>query len=205
MLDLTNHRYGRWLVISEADRAKPNSRGGRQRTWRCICDCGKITVVHQGSLRNGRSKSCGCYQRELAYLVGVSHGRCGSRVYKAWDAMKQRCQNPNEQYYCHYGGRGIKVCDRWQVFENFYEDMGDPPMGFSLERVDNAKGYSPKNCIWADCKTQARNRRTNHYITINGETKCVSAWCESRELNKNTVMGRLCRGWSEKRALGLEA
>ena len=116
--------------------------------------------------------------------------------------MKRRCQNPKTRNYHNYGGRGIAVCERWQLFENFYEDMGDPPKGMTLERVDNDKGYSPENCVWADHETQMRNTRKTRNITINGETKCVAEWAEKLGVNPNTIYGRLYAGWPESKALG---
>ena len=201
MLDLTNEKYGRLLVVSEAERAKPNSQGCRQRMWSCVCECGKDVVVRQGHLRAGATTSCGCYHREKHTV----HGKWGCGAYVTWDSMKRRCQNPNFHQYRHYGGRGIKVCQRWQSFEHFYEDMGKRPEGMSLERIDNDKGYSPGNCRWADRKTQARNTRRNRNITVNGKTKCVAEWAEGLGLKADTVYGRLNRGWSGVRALGLEA
>jgi len=83
----------------------------------------------------------------------------GTQEFKAWDSMLQRCTNPNHKSYSRYGGRGIRVCDRWHVFENFYADMGAKPYGLTLERIDNDGGYTPKNCVWASWEAQYKNRR----------------------------------------------
>jgi hypothetical protein len=106
------------------------------------------------------------------------HGKKDTRAYNIWAGIKSRCQNPNEPAYKNYGGRGITLCSRWQDFRNFYADMGDPPEGRSIERVDNSRGYEPGNCVWATRSEQNRNKRGLRYITIDGETLPLAAWVE---------------------------
>jgi hypothetical protein len=117
--------------------------------------------------------------------------------------MKARCSNPNGQYYHRYGGRGIAVCERWQTFESFYEDMGDPPSGHSIDRIDNDLGYFKANCRWATKKIQANNTSSNRYLTIEGETKTASQWCELLGVNRKSFYTRLSRGHSIASALRL--
>jgi hypothetical protein len=111
------------------------------------------------ALRSGHTKSCGCIHKETASKTFKKHGYSDKSIHNIWISMKQRCRNENSKAYKRYGARGINYCDRWGVFENFLEDMGErPSLSYSLERVDNNKGYCPDNCIWADDTTQARNK-----------------------------------------------
>ena len=121
------------------------------------CDCGSIKEYFLTNIKIGNSRSCGCPQ----FRPTKKHPEAGGREYKVWSNMKQRCLNENNAYYPMYGGRGITVCDRWKKFENFYSDMGECPEGLTLERKENDEGYGPENCIWADRKTQAGNRRSS--------------------------------------------
>lgn len=111
----------------------------------------------------------------------IKHGMTKTLVYKSWNEMHRRCYLPGHISYPNYGARGIKVCKRWNSFENFFEDMGHRLPGQSLDRKNGAKNYTKNNCIWSDRKTQNRNRRGNHMISYKGRTQCLSAWCE--ELN----------------------
>jgi hypothetical protein len=105
--------------------------------------------------------------------------------------MIQRCYNPNRDGYKNYGGRGIKVCERWHIFENFYNDVGDCPEGLTLDREDNNKDYAPENCRWATNKEQSNNTRRNHRVTYKGETKTLSQWAQDLGINKS----KLRRDW----------
>jgi len=113
--------------------------------------------------------------------------------------MKARCESKSCRNYPIYGGRGIKICKRWQTFENFLSDMGERPSGMSIDRIDNDLGYNKDNCRWASMITQARNRRGIKRITFNGTTKCIGEWAETLGLKHVTLRARLKRGW------GLEA
>ena len=133
----------------------------RRKTCRyvfCKCDCGnpKEFEVFTGNIGKGHTTSCGCVQQANI----TTHGRSGTRAYKIYHHMVQRCHNPNKDIYPEYGGRGITVCDRWlESFENFLEDMGEPPKGYSLDRKDNNFGYSKDNCRWASLGTQVFNQK----------------------------------------------
>jgi hypothetical protein len=153
-IDLTEKRFGRLTVIEQAGSDKWGFA-----LWMCKCDCGVIIIVNGGSLRSGCTKSCGCLQREIAKKRLTTHGLSSSRIYKIWASMIQRCIDINYEDYHYYGGRGITVCKRWKFFENFLADMGECPNDFTLERVDNEKGYFLKNCKWATHTEQNRNQR----------------------------------------------
>lgn len=131
------------------------------------------------------------------------HGMNGTPEYYAYYDMIRRCYKESRKGYEHYGGRGIKVCDRWlESFINFYEDMGNrPDKGYSLDRIDHNGNYEPSNCRWADWKTQENNRRNNRKITINGITKNVQQWCDEYNLPDTTFHNRLNRGWENEKLL----
>ena len=115
--------------------------------------------------------------------------------------MRCRCRNPRDKSYHSYGGRGIACCERWDLFENFHDDMGPCPAGASLERIDNNDDYCPENCRWATPLEQGRNKRNNHILTFRGESKCLTAWAEEMGLDYRTLLARLRAGWTVERAL----
>lgn len=138
---------------------------------------------------------------------GMSNGRVSgykSRAYGIWQAMKDRCANPNRADYHCYGGKGIEVCERWLKFTNFYEDMGEPPLTFTLERLDKDAGYSSENCIWADRKTQAANTSRNRTVVFNGARMLAKDVAVLNNINPYTYKMRLYKyGWSLEQACGL--
>lgn len=115
--------------------------------------------------------------------------------HKSWRGMIDRCNNPQHKNYHRYGGRGIKVCERWLTFKNFLEDMGERPEGMTLDRINNDGDYEPSNCRWATPKEQAQNTSTNVNITINGETHCLTEWSRISGINCKTLRRRLQNGW----------
>lgn len=151
--DYRGQRYGRLLVL-----VRDGSDKFKAATWKCRCDCGRTTIVVGQELIKGTTKSCGCLQKELARELMVRHGHTRTKVYAVWASMIARCSNPDHQAWKRYGGRGIKVCQRWHKFENFLTDMGQPPLKKSLDRINNGKGYYKNNCRWASRKVQANNR-----------------------------------------------
>ena len=174
--------------------------------WLCRCDCGNAKEVLPYNLLSGNTKSCGCLMREVHLVLHRTHGATargsGARgLYNRWQAMLTRCRNPNVSNYKNYGGRGISVCDRWMQFENFYADMGDPPDGASLDRIDNQGNYEPQNCRWSDRKEQNRNRRISHVIVHDGISLPISAWAEKLGVTRGLIRDRLRLGWSVERAL----
>lgn len=152
--ELTGQKFGRLTVLEKAGINK-----NRVILWKCVCACGKIKIVRSVSLRNGHTKSCGCLQKDIIRKIRTTHGMQKTLIYKIWAAMLQRCNNPKDKAYKDYGGRGIKVCERWLKFENFFADMGERPENLTIERIDNDKGYYKKNCGWRSRTEQARNQR----------------------------------------------
>jgi len=151
--------FGRWKVI----KYKGVSR------WLCVCACGTKRVVRSSSLKLGVSQSCGCLAAEIASKLHSIHNMGGTRTHQIWRNMIDRCHNPNAQAFHRYGGRGIKVCKKWrESFTSFLDDMGEKPAGLTLERRNNNGDYSPKNCFWADRKTQAGNRSNSLILVLDG-------------------------------------
>lgn len=128
------------------------------------------------------------------------------KFYAVWNAMRQRCDNPNDKAYYNYGGRGIKVCKEWENVDNFYADMFPSyKHGLTLDRVDNDKGYSPANCKWSTRLEQQNNRRTNNYITYKGKTHTVSEWSRILGIKENTLWHRIMVfKWPLERAMNPE-
>jgi hypothetical protein len=215
-----NQRFERLVVIKLL--GEKSSDGHLQ--WLCICDCGKNRKVQQRCLLSGSTKSCGCFAKDKTIerlrntnpvQPKVVHGMYGTSEYKAWSSIKQRCLNPNNAQYFGYGGRGIKMCERWKSsFKNFYEDIGDKPSPTrSLDRIDNEGNYScgkceeckengwNANCSWATPWEQAQNRRPNKFITFNNKTLTISEWANEFGVNYNLIWWRLNRKWDVEKAI----
>lgn len=138
---------------------------------------------------------------EFSATVNYKHGLTDTRTFRIWSNMLRRCGNPNATGYKYWGGRGIKVCERWQKFENFLVDMGQCPRGLSLERRENDKNYCKENCKWATKVEQARNTRSNLLVAFLGQTKCLAQWCSELGLDYSKAYQRLRLGWTAERAL----
>lgn len=207
--DITGKRFGRLTVVGlygfKRSKSRPNQ---REVVWNCQCDCRKNINVGQSSLCYGNTKSCGCLHLERAYAFRRTHGQCvnrkPSKIIMVWNSMKQRCLNPkNKHYYC-YGGAGIHICARWMKFENFLADMGEPPLGMSLDRIDNCGHYEPENCRWATSVQQANNKRTNRILEHAGRRMTLAQWARELKLGASVISGRIMLGWPIAEALSPE-
>jgi hypothetical protein len=194
--DLIGKTFGR-LGVVEYSHSQSNA------YWRCVCVCRNEVVVDTISLTSGNTRSCGCLRREVASVSKFKHGhsnsagkRASTKAYMCWRNMIRRCSNEKCVTYSSYGGRGIKVCDRWLVFENFLADMGEPPLGKEIDRIDNDGNYEPRNCRWATKLEQAANKRTSSRITYRGETKSIPEWAKIIGISAARLRQRLWYGWS---------
>lgn len=155
--DLTGSTFGYLTAIRRLEDTRASGY-----PWLCICACGKEATVRIESLAQGKTLSCGCKRIE-ACLARTKHGhsrRIGkTKTYIVWRAMHQRCKQPKNNHYKYYGGRGIKICERWGSYENFLIDMGERPDGLSIDRINNDGDYEPSNCRWATHTQQMNNTR----------------------------------------------
>ena len=196
-IDITGNRYGSLTVLEKYD----TTPSGVAR-WLCKCDCGNTAIVRGGNLKSGAVKSCGCLRHKA---VNKTHGASKTRLYTIWYKMRNRCNNPKDLVYNRYGGRGITVCEEWNnSFESFREWAVS--QGYkeelTIERVDNNKGYSPENCVWATAKTQANNRRSCVTFSHNGKTQNLMQWCKELDLDYKLVHNRIHKlGWNFERAI----
>jgi hypothetical protein len=200
---MVGKRFGRLVVIEFLGINK-----SCKRVWKCKCDCGKITKVITSHLLNGHTRSCGCIRLENSIIAtkksNTKHGKCHTRIYRTWINMLARCYNKNEIHYKDYGARGIVVCNKWSEFINFYNwalDNGYKDT-LTIDRINVNGNYEPSNCRWATNEQQNNNKRTNIFITYNGETKTLTQWERELKLTKGILRDRIVRyGWTIKRAL----
>lgn len=188
--DLSGQKFGRWTVLEYA-----GARGVVQ-LWRCRCECGTERVVRHSTLIGRGSPSCGCSRNKPR-----THGLSSTRAYGAWTSMMARCYEPSHVAYPAYGGRGIIVTPEWHDVTRFYEDMGEPEIGQTLERLDVNGDYCPENVEWATAHEQSRNKRNNVVIEWNGKRQCLMDWAIETGLSFNCLWHRLKAGWTVERAL----
>jgi hypothetical protein len=210
--------FGQLTVISQAPTRyfrrseRPNGLGKPVQFWVVQCSCGSKPFERSERLikiGTGYCQSCSRTLKNPARTHNESDAmargkrRAGSPEYRIWKAMKTRCYNPKYKQFKDYGGRGIKVCERWlESYENFLADMGRRPTSkHSIERRKNDENYSPDNCYWATSHEQRRNRRTTVLVEINGRTQCVTDWMKELNVSKSTYCWRKRKGWSNEEAL----
>lgn len=193
-LDLKGMQFGLLTVLEPAEKTNVKTK------WLCVCECGTVKSVQTGDLRSGRTKTCGCEKTKRIGLLKLKHGhaRAGnfSPEYTCWAHIITRCENKKAHAFELYGGRGIKVCQRWRdSFENFFADMGKrPSKGHSVDRIDCNGDYTPENCRWATQHEQTRNTRRNVMVTIDGVTKCQIDWAKELGIVDSTMRRRVARG-----------
>jgi hypothetical protein len=164
-INLIGQTFGRATVVAR------NGTIRERAAWRCQCSCGNEFTVNGVDLRSGNTSSCGCWGRESRSLRATKHGhaRDMTGAYRSWLTMRARCLSPNATGYENYGGRGIKICDRWNSYEKFFDDMGERPPKQSLERIDPDGNYELSNCIWIPWSEQSANTRATVWTRLNGE------------------------------------
>jgi len=196
--DLKGRVFGRMTVL---ERSESSSNGKTK--WLCQCECGNQHAVLAAGLLNGTTKSCGCLHLETVKVNCKTHGMTNTAAYKRWQAMRKRCTNPKAEDYGYYGGRGIVFDTRWESFENFYADMGDPPTDkHTLDRLDSDGNYCKENCKWATRREQGNNTSRNVVIELDGVRHTMQEWCRILpNVLYSTVRSRIQKGWDPVKAL----
>jgi hypothetical protein len=193
IIDLTGERFGRLLVLGLDDNP-----GRKEVHWSCLCDCGTTKSVSRSNLRSGSTVSCGCYRSETNPDSPSNHP-----LYLTWYQMIDRCHDPKCKRFHRYGGRGIKVCQRWRdSFRDFCEDVGEKPgPEYTVDRYPDPDGdYEPGNFRWATVTQQNRNRSHHIRIEYRGETRCLSEWAEHLGLDYMLLFSRIKNGWDAELA-----
>lgn len=214
--DITGQKFG---MLTAVKFSKKKKTGGRNRYyWEFVCDCGEKVVRRVDGVTSNnhhKNKSCGCFVNEVCRKMGLNkfkHGMSRSPFYNKWKHLIERCYNKKNKRYSSYGGRGIKVCDRWlEKFENFRDDMyesylkhveKDSKSQTSIERVDVDGMYSPENCIWIPMKDQCDNKTTTHYLEWNGKRMNIRQWEKYLGFKRGVISTRINNyNWSIQKAL----
>jgi len=188
-VDLTGKRFNNVVVVGY----EGFNKGGGSR-WKYLCDCGKESVCDIAWIK--KIKSCGCLRNEKLIKMNTKHGMCETVENRAWRRIKQRCGNPNNDEYHNYGGRGIKVCDRWlNSFVNFFEDMGKRPVEcHGIDRINNNGNYEPNNCKWASTFENNQHRRNCFMIPYKGKTYNNEELSRKLNINRGTLKYRYLNG-----------
>lgn len=199
VVDLTGQKFNRLLVLG------PTRTQSGVFAWKCKCDCGNITITQGSQLKNGHSKSCGCYKNDIARQRLTKHGFARTKLRRVLTSMRSRCENPNHVSYKNYGGRGIDVCEEWKTdFMSFYNwaiNNGYKD-DLQIDRIDNNKNYEPSNCRWATRKENLMNKRTTLIYEYNGQVKTLKDWSEQYGIPYKRLRCRVKEfNWDMERAL----
>lgn len=203
-IDLLNKRFGRLIVLEKSPLKGKNTK------WLCKCDCGNRKLVTTGNLSTGHTQSCGCLRKEVATESNTTHGLSKSRFYQCWRDMLDRTHRKQNRAFGNYGGRGITVCNKWNSFQGFKEDMYESYLVHSeihgeknttLDRIDYNGNYHFDNCRWATPKVQSTNKRSNKRFIIDGELLTAKEISEKFSLPYSTIIKRINRGWSGKQLI----
>lgn len=181
--------FGKLTILRQAERTR-----GHDSRWLCKCSCGKEKEFLRDVLLKGKRDSCGC-SKITKINPKITHGESNKSVeYRIWSNIKTRCTNSKNEAFPNYGGRGIKMCDRWLSYENFLQDVGRrPASNLTLERIDNDGDYTPENCCWATRKVQANNTRRNARYAYNDKSHTISEWAEILGMSYSTLYDRVKR------------
>lgn len=198
--NLIGRKFGKLTVVARSE----NTKSGKSQ-WICDCDCGnrKNKPVSSYDLTSGKVQSCGCMYLESNKDRAKTHGKTGTRLYRIWSAMRQRCNDPKHETFERYGGKGITVCKDWEDFQAFHDwaISNGYAENLTIDRKDNSKGYSPENCRWSTMKQQQNNRSNNIRLTINGTEKTITEWSEVSGIPRATLTWRVKNHWAEDELL----
>lgn len=192
-IDLSGKKFGLLVVVGEVHTPKSGTR------WLCRCACGNEKEISGQSLRDGKTQSCGCEMLRRRSARMTKHGMSKWSGFGSWRAMVSRCNNSDDKDFPAYGGRGIKVCERWMDPRVFAADMGDKPEGWSIDRLDPDGPYEPANCRWTNAMGQGEHKRNNHRLIRS--SKHFAAACREAGLAESTVLNRIKSGEDEGEAL----
>lgn len=193
--NLVGQKFGKLIVLEKTAQVKGHAK------YKCLCECGKESIVNSQNLKRGKTKSCGCGEIENLknnWAKVTTHGLTDHPIHNTWNAMKGRCYNKKNEKYKNYGARGIIVCDEWKDnFQAFYDwaITSGWQEGLTIDRENNDGHYEPSNCRWANDDIQANNKTTNLFITFNGETKTATQWAKTYNIPSYTIAWRFKRGW----------
>lgn len=184
---IAGSKVGRWTVLD---------RPVGDKKWPCICECGTKKSVNASNLRMALTLSCGCLHKERARASAIRHGLSHTGIHRSWSGMKNRCLNPKNTDFHHYGGRGIQVCERWLSFDNFLADMGASwSGGLTIERKNVNGDYDPSNCVWLPAKEQQKNKRTTVRALLFGRHMTIPEIAHLARVSRGCIEQRIRNGW----------